>query len=262
MLERVDLAGLDVLTSPGLRQAGVRVAFTGRGAPGPDDGLESLNLSFNVGDERSRVLANRVRVARSLGMPLEAWVTCGQVHGTAVAEVTSVEVGRGAMDHASALPRTDGLVTRLPGAVLGVLTADCVPVVLVDPAGPSIEVVHAGWRGVLYGILARGLGRLAPDRPADVVALIGPHIRSCCMEVGEELAGRFAREYSDSVVTLDGLWRLDLARACAAQLAGGGVSEENIHASAECTCCSPGYFSFRRQERCGRQAALVVIGGS
>lgn len=264
MFEVVRSGALEALGAPELeRECGVRVVFTGRGGGLSEGPRKGLNLSYNVCDDPRSVTANRRSVAAAFGMPLEEWVTCQQVHGTAVAEVGELDAGRGARDYESALARTDATVTLDSGLVAGVLTADCLPVVLVEPLTPALAVVHAGWRGVVGGIVTRGVEKLqarARGRASDTIALIGPHIGACCFEVGEDVAHTFTEALgADCVRREDGSIRVDLAAAVRGQLESSGVLPTNIHDTRTCTSCSPGYFSFRRDPLCGRQAALAVI---
>jgi len=162
VLERVERGGLQILSVPGLEEEfGVRAAFTSRLGGSSSGTFHGLNLSYNVGDRPELVAANREKVARALCVPVGRWVLGRQVHGTAVARVGCVEAGRGAFDHRSGIPRADALMTTTPGLLAGVLTADCVPIIVLEPSTPSIAVVHAGWRGVLAGIAARVVVRLS-----------------------------------------------------------------------------------------------------
>lgn len=197
-------------------------------------------------------------------VPEAGWVLCQQVHGTAVADVGRLEKGRGAMDHWSAIPRTDGLLTLETGVGLGVLTADCLPLILVDTSRPAVAVVHAGWRGMLSGIAARGLDRLrrrTGAAAADLLAFIGPHIGPCCMEVGEEVADAFRAISGGSIAPGPCGASLDLTDACREELVSGGMLEGNIYDSGVCTACSDDYFSFRGDPGCGRQMAFACIRG-
>lgn len=107
-----------------------------------------LNLSYNVGDDRDHVLANRQKMAEALGFPLERAVACQQVHGTHVAVVTEKDAGKGIYSLEDAIPETDGMVTDCPQLPLLISFADCVPILLADPKRGAIGAVHAGWRGV------------------------------------------------------------------------------------------------------------------
>lgn len=264
MLERVERGALALIASPGLEaEKGISIAFTGRRGGRGSGPYADLNISYNVGDDRSVVASNRGVVSSALEMPEADWVLCQQVHGTAVADVGLLEKGRGALDHWSALARTDALVTTQQGIALGVLTADCVPLILVDPGLPAIAVVHAGWRGVLSGIAVRGLERLVKrsgGAPGGILAFIGPHIGPCCMDVGDDVAAMFSGEFGDPAVAgTEGRHTLDLAAACKQQLARSGVKRANIFEARVCTACSDEHFSFRRDPVCGRQMAVACI---
>ncbi|MBU1672080.1 MAG: polyphenol oxidase family protein [Actinobacteria bacterium] len=265
MLQTTRRDGLSIISAPGLQaECGVTVAFTDRvgGAGAPP--FESLNLSFNVGDDHTVVLENRLEVAGALGFPLARWVLGRQVHGVGVSSVGSLEAARGAFDQASAMPGTDALVTAEEGLLVGVLVADCLPVLMVAPAGRCVAAVHAGWRGVARGIAPRALLALAGRagcRPADVRVFVGPHIRSCCMQVDDSLAVEFARRFGEGcLVRGEAGVRLDLERACLSALYGLGVDEDNVESAGECTVCGEAYFSHRRDGgTTGRQAGFVGI---
>jgi len=147
----------------------------------------------------------------------------------------------------------DALVANCPDIVIGIKTADCVPILLVDPETGSIASVHAGWRGTARGIVAKTIRELASrwgTRPESLRAAVGPAIGGCCYEVGPEVARRFGIEGSGSV-------HLDLAEINRRQLEEAGVG--NIWLSGECTFCSPErFYSFRREkDKAGRMLAYI-----
>ncbi len=264
MLQHVERSGLDLLVAPEFLERGVLVAFTGVDGGLSAGPFSSLNLSYNVGDDRDAVAENRRRVAEAIGVPVEKWVLCGQVHGRRVQQVTSLEVGRGAVDHESAIPRTDGLVTELQGVAISVLTADCLPVVITAP-GPGVAVAHAGWRGVLAGTAVVASGMLAKKlgcSAREITCFIGPHIGACCMEADAGLAERFRSRFGDSVVrpAHDGKAKIDLEAACRIQLESAGLLPGAIFSARECTECSERLFSYRRSMGvCGRQGGFAAI---
>lgn len=268
MLEVLHRNGLHLVEAPGLEmELGVRVTFTGRCGGASGGPFSSFNLSYNVGDSRNDVTTNRDRLGEAIGIATQDWVLCRQVHGARVSVVQPLDVGRGASDFLSAIPRSDGLATRMERVVLAVLTADCAPVIMVAPGGSAVAVAHVGWRGALAGTAAVALGKLtgiACCSPGDVVALIGPHIGPCCMEVGGEVAERFRARFGDEVVAGSGGSgaAVDLGAACHLQLAAAGVSGGNIFDVNICTRCDDRYFSYRGSSgTTGRQAGLVAILG-
>lgn len=254
--------GVRLLAATGLERDGILVAFTGRGHGAGAGAFSGMNLSFDVGDEFRRVARNRAALALALGVPPGGMAFPRQVHGATVRLVGPMEAGRGASDFESALPRADGLVTRLAGVAIGVLTADCVPVVLAAPGSRAVAVAHAGWRGALAGTAAvafRNLAREAGCAPGDVTAFIGPHIRPCCFETGEEVSNLFETRFRGAGIRA-GNGNVDLGRACAAQLLEAGVEAGRIQMVDRCTSCSGEFFSYRASGgSCGRQGGFAVI---
>src|SRR6266498_3678249 len=155
----------------------------------------------------------------------------------------------------------DGIVTRQPGLVLAVFTADCVPVLLADPAAGVVGAVHAGWRGLAAGVVEAGVAAFA-GLGADLgasVALVGPAIGPCCYEVGPEVAEAVGERYSAAAATtLKGSLAIDTTAAAVQALERAGVGA--VRAAQQCTAHQPErFFSYRRDGTTGRQAGLVAI---
>ena len=175
-----------------------------------------------------------------------------QVHGIRVAEAA---VG--------VRPEADALVVRRPGLLVGVVTADCVPVLLVDRRRAVVASVHAGWRGTAAGVLEAAMEHLRAAfgaRPADLEAVIGPAIAGCCYEVGAEVADAFRARTGDATApawTRRGSRRhLDLRIAARRLLEAAGVG--SVAVLGPCTVCGPGYHSYRRDgARTGRQLSFA-----
>ena len=241
---------------------GLRHAFSTRY---DEAGIEQ-NLGLHVGDDPAAVVARREEFLAGLGLDLGRLVAGNQVHGINVAPVGAAQCGAGAADHGRALPDADGLATGTPGPVLSIYYADCVPLLLVDPAARAAAAVHAGWRGAAAGIAGRALAvmadRLAAE-PRRVLAAVGPAIGPCCYRVGPELADHVPGEARGEVLARgdDGGLRLDLPGLVAWWLRRGGLAEDRIFLSRQCTSCHPDlYFSHRRQGgRAGRMMALVAL---
>ena len=268
MLELVNRAGVDLLVDTELEGKGLLVAFSGRQGGVSLGAFSDLNLSYSVGDTPKSVSLNRVRLAEAIEVPLDRWVLCRQVHGAVVREGGPLDVGRGARDFESGIPRTDGLATALGNTAVGVLSADCLPVTLVARSRPSVAVAHAGWRGVLAGtavVALRKLAKLGECPASEVSVYIGPHIMACCMEADEKLSRMFRGRFGPEVSKPGGAGKtlIDLELACRRQLEAAGVARANIHGSGICTACGEGYFSFRGSGgTCGRQGAFASILGS
>ena len=247
------------------RELGITVTFTGKLGGNSRPPFDSLNLAYDVGDERKVVTSNRKLVGKILGIPRDDWVLCEQVHGSCVKRVGELERGRGGLDRWSAIPRSDGLISDREGLVLGILTADCLPLVMVCGSAKAVGVAHVGWRGALYGVAVSALHRLlehADCRPGDITAFLGPHIGPCCLHVGSDVADDFRRFVGDKSVIegKDGSTRIDLASICREQLVGSGIDNTNIFSVDVCTHCDERYFSYRASGgTTGRQAGMVAI---
>ena len=263
MFEHVERDGVAVHTVPSLfARSGIGLAFSERGGGVSDAPYASLNLAAHVGDDLAAVDVNRTRLLEAIGIgALRGELTCAeQVHGTAVVEVTRETAGSGAYaaDGRSPVPAADALWTRERGVPLLLLYADCVPVVLARPSAHAVAVVHAGWRGVAGGIVgaaARVLGELPGDD--DLVAFVGPHIGTCCYDVGEDCVSHF----DNAFVTITAASpRLDLGAAVADDLTRSGVAKERQWHLGICTAHSTDrFFSYRSERRTGRHGALAVI---
>ncbi|MEP6471506.1 MAG: polyphenol oxidase family protein [Acidobacteriota bacterium] len=192
--------------------------------------------------------------ADSLGYPELRIVRATQVHGSRVVLVSEAPAARKVVDAGEC----DALMTRLSGVGLVVQTADCIPVILA--ASDAVGVVHAGWRGAAEGVaLAAARAFLALTRDRDSVrAWLGPAIRSCCYEVGPEVAGRFPPRFSRP--SGGDRFLFDLPGDVRRQLEETGIQPERIMQPPGCTMCGGDrYASFRRDgEKAGRMIALVA----
>ncbi len=243
------------------RGEGWRAAFSTRlgGVSAPP--YDSLNLGLATGDDAEAVRHNRSAFAAAVGVSAHDLVVPGQIHGTTVAEVGSGERGHGALGGAGVIARTDGLLTREPGLPLFVSFADCVPVLLVAgrPAR-AVALVHAGWRGMLAGIVAQAARAVAAAGGRPAAAVIGPSIGPCCFAVSPDVGEAFEAAFA-------GTWRegrVDLWEAARRQLAASGFAAADVVTSGLCTCHDHEFFSHRREHgSTGRQAAIAwITGGS
>ncbi|SDF55821.1 conserved hypothetical protein [Blastococcus aurantiacus] len=214
---------------------------------------DSFNLGDHVGDDPGDVAANRSRVARELGVGEDRLVWMNQVHGSEVAVVEGPQDGP--------LAGTDALVTATPGLVLGVLAADCVPVLLTDPVAGVVAAVHAGREGLRRGVLPATLSAMASlgARARHVTALLGPAVCGACYEVPQAMQAEVAAVAPAAAVpTRRGTAGLDLRAGLADILGRAGVTEV-VH-DPRCTVEDPQLFSHRRDGVTGRQAGLVWLG--
>lgn len=206
---------------PGLRHG----FFTRRGGVSKD-GFASLNCSLSGKDDPDAVRENRARAMAALGLSADALFGLHQVHGTAVAVLEDGWTVEGR-------PTADALVTRRPGLALGIITADCTPVLFADAGAGVIGAAHAGWRGAVAGILEETIAAMCAigARRARIVASIGPCIRQPSYEVAADLRDAvLARDAHDARFFAEGArtdrWQFDLAGYCAARLDAAGVAQE------------------------------------
>jgi polyphenol oxidase len=213
---------------------------------------DSFNLGDHVGDDAADVAANRNRVARELGVAEDRLVWMNQVHGTGVAVVDGPQDGP--------VPATDALVTRMPGLVLCVLVADCVPILLADSVAGVVAAVHAGREGVRQGVVPAALSAMAGlgARARDVTALLGPAVCGACYEVPAAMQADVERVAPGSAVeTRGGTPGLDLRAGVAGILRRAGIPE--VVQDPRCTVEDPLLFSHRRDGVTGRQAGIVWL---
>lgn len=234
------------------RAAGVRHGFFTREG-GVSEGLfASLNCGFGSGDDPERVAVNRTRAAEQFGLSGEALLTAYQTHSTDV--IVAEEPWP--PDQA---PRADAIVTRRCGLALGVLTADCAPVLLADPKAGVVAAAHAGWRGARAGILEAAIKTMADlgARPANIVAGIGPCIRQESYEVGVEFHDAFL---ADDPTNADffrpsprpGHFQFDLPGYVRRRLDRLGLA--SVDALAMDTCADERrFFSYRRATKRGER---------
>lgn len=218
----------------------------------------SFNLGAHVGDEPGAVLSNRHRLALSLP---QAPVWLEQVHGVEVLDADT-------WADKDASPIADAVVTGVPGRVLCVMTADCLPVVLSDLNGLVLGVAHAGWRGLAAGVLENTLVALRARAPAASQwrAWIGPSIGQAAFEVGDEVRAAFVGADAEAlpfflVGARPGKWLADLAGLARHRLNRAGVYE--VQADSPCTYeRSDLFYSYRRDGRTGRMATVAWLSGS
>jgi YfiH family protein len=180
---------------------------------------------------------------RDARYPEERLATVKQVHGNEVRRVSQ----------AGQQVTGDGLISDTPGLLVGIRTADCMPIFLIDPVHRVVSAVHAGWRGTATGIGARAIELMREEfgsDPAQMEAAIGPGIGRCCFEVGPEVAREFGPWASEAKTCLD------LSRINRLQLESAGVVK--VYESGLCTMCGTGFYSFRRErDQAGRMLSFV-----
>jgi|SRR6478752_4907969 len=211
---------------------------------------DELNLGGAVGDDPAAVRVNRAMLAEQVGIPADRFVWMKQVHGALVRVV-----GR---DGDGSPGECDGIVTATPGVALGVLAADCVPVLAGDARAGVIGAAHAGRRGAAGGIGVRLVSAMADlgATAADITVWLGPAICGRCYEVPGDLRDEVERTLSGSACVTDrGTPGLDLRAGLRRQLTALGV--RRVEVDTRCTHTDPELFSHRRGAPTGRQAGLI-----
>jgi YfiH family protein len=244
------------------------------------DGEKVLNLGAVEWDSRANVEENKRRFRSALGATDLEFVSLHQIHSDVVRTFESAPTKQ---------CKGDAIGTKTPGLLLGVRTADCAPVLVVDPKKRVVAAIHAGWRGTLQRIVTKSIGQMQMEfgcNPKDLLAAIGPTVAGCCYEVGTEVASQFGAKFTNAGEFFDELrtgdepnplqWLnmmppghqpppknviLNLPKANKLQLLEAGVPEKNIYVTNLCTSCDVGQlFSYRKERnRSGRLLSVIGI---
>lgn len=242
-----------------------------------------LNLGFTEHDSRVNIERNRKIFLQALGAAATArLITLRQIHSAVIHLVNQVPAEQ---------LQGDGVITNAAGLLLGIQTADCLPVLLVDPKQKAVGAFHAGWRGTRARIVEKGVGemrRCFGTDPRDLRAAIGPGIHACCYNVGRELREQFTAQFSYAEELFSEGYsadpererypllfmnarapghgdlgpelHLDLVKANQRQLVAAGVLEKNISVSPLCTSCRTDLLFSHRAEKGNTGRMLAVIG--
>ncbi len=217
--------------------------FIGRTGGVSSGAFASMNLSYWVGDDYHAVDANWERIRREVP-EMKLVARLNQVHGNVVHAATR--------DTAALRPAGDGIITAEPGVILGIYTADCVPILMVDSKRKIAGAFHAGWRGIIADIAAAGVRAMVQlgARASAIRAAMGPSIGQCCYEVDAELADRFGVEIagarSHTSAGRTGKAFIDLRAVVRDQLERAGLAAANIASVGPCTRCASDRFFSRR----------------
>jgi YfiH family protein len=242
-------------------------------------GGSALNLGWTKEDDPQSVAENRSRFLTAVydQRPPSVLVGVRQIHSNIVRVVKEDDgalKGNLQTVDGKAILEGDGLITDLPGVLLGVATADCVPVLVVDVKRRVIAAFHAGWRGTVERIVERGVAIMQQEyrsRATDLVAAVGPGIGPCCYTVGEEVRSKFETQFEyakELFIRVDdnAEARLNLWEANRRQLLDAGIREIRINSLRECTACTRSqsgalrYFSHRAEHgNAGRMLNVVGV---
>lgn len=252
-MSATDFANVDTLAPDWPAPQSVHAAFTLRRGGVSAPPYDSLNVGLHVGDEVAKVVENRKRISVQLRLPTEpAWIE--QVHGT---DVRDLDVDAGAERCGPA----DAVVTHRSGRVCVIQVADCLPVLFTARDGSVAAAAHAGWRGLAAGVLEGTVAALGVE-PEEIMAWVGPAISAEHFEVGDDVRQAFLAHdrgsYGAFIENPRGRWQCDLVALARRRLAASGVRA--VYGGQWCTYAeSSRFFSFRRDGRCGRMAALIWL---
>lgn len=227
-----------------------------------------LNMSFTRGEEKEKVLQNYDIVCDALDFDKNSFVLCHQTHTTNIRVVTENDRGMGVTKQ-SIIKDTDGLITNISGIQLTVFSADCTPILLLDPVNKAVGAIHAGWRGTVNSIAQKAIEKMTENygtNPKDVIAGIGPSIGQCCFQVDEPVVKEFRQKlyFANDVIINDTVperYKIDLWETNKRILINCGVLEKNIELSNICTMCHTDLFYSHRvmgNER-GNMAGIITL---
>ena len=232
------------------RHGGVSTVYQPQSGPDFDSDFDlgsDLNLGWTKDDDPDNVAVNRLLlVAAATGTAATPLVTLRQVHSGLSLEVPGASsVPAFVNAEGRATREADGLITDAPGILLGIQTADCVPVLVADTAKRVVAAFHAGWRGTAARIVEQGIAQMVSEygsRPEDLIAAVGPSIGACCYTVGEEVHNAFTAgfSYGETLFRKDAeaALHLDLWEANRRQLLDSGIAASSIAVIGECTGCT------------------------
>lgn len=244
--------------------AGVVAGFSTRNGGVSRPPYNSLNLGLNTEDHLAQVEGNRSTFARTFDLAPHQLLTVKQVHGD---DLLLIDEPNPDISHFLSL-EVDAIVTNQPGIMIGVLVADCFPVLIWNAEQRLVAAVHVGWRGAASGILAKVVKLMSNHFGCPVEQLraaVGPGIGAHKYEVDRPVRDAFRNgsgfwpEIASEVKL--GHWRLDLALSCRLQLEQAGLLPQNLEIAEQCTCCHPElFFSYRRDDgQTGRQLGYIML---
>lgn len=268
-----ELDDVQALVCEPLETAGFANGFStriGGMSPMPE---HALNLAGFNEDTAENILENRRRFLKLFPSPSGSaeWALagCWQVHGADVRLINDLAEAKPAEDARGDTIYCDAIVSNARGVLAGVKTADCVPILIGDPATGAFAAVHAGWRGTLAQVALKALNRMATEygtKPEDVRVAIGPAAGACCYEVGTDVIDAFRSSFPNQdlfTATREAHACIDLLRSNREQLLSAGVVAEQINIAPLCTMCRTDlFFSYRREKNVrGKVGRLMSVIG-
>ncbi len=227
-----------------------------------DTQTQKFSLAMHTGENIDISFSNRLKAIDMLNISQNTKIIlASQTHSSNVVIVDEMN-SRGWESMSDAISDCDALICSKSGVLIGVMTADCVPILLFDTQKNVVAAVHAGWKGTKANIVAESVKVMRENFGCEnIIAGIGPSICKCCYEVDDKLAGEFSGIYRDCVTIVDGKYMLDLQLINRLQLLDAGLKDENIEMSNICTACeNKSYFSYRKENGCsGRFGSFIGL---
>lgn len=242
----------------------IKHCFTSRLGGVSQGECTSLNMGFNRNDLKENVLENYRIVCEAMEIDTSNLVLSRQVHDNKIYKVSAADKGKGIIKENDLLGY-DGLMTNEKGVALVTFYADCVPLFFYDPQNKAIALSHSGWRSTKKQIAAEtvmSMKREYGTEPGSLVCAIGPSIRQCCFEVGEEVVKEFEEEMPWShqfcIKGQNGKWHIDLQGIIKKTLLNQGILEHNISDANLCTKCNKDIFFSHRGDK-GKTGSMTAI---
>lgn len=262
MLREREKNNVRYFVSDKINEAGALHAFSTRKGGVSSPPLASLNFDSRDADAPENIARNRSLFADAIGLSgaeMERLVTLNQVHGDAL---ITVDAG-----YDFKMKDADAMITNVAGTPIGILTADCQPILLFDPVKKVVGAAHAGWKGAylkIGGLTVVAMRERFGSDLKDIRAALGPFIGPCCYAVKGDVHARFKEAFGSNAGLFfsgqDGL-SLDIGKANVKTLLDAGLVKENIEVSGLCTACRNDlFFSYRKEEgRTGRQISVIML---
>lgn len=240
---------------------GVVHAFLSRHGGVSAGEFATLNFDLRGGDRADDIERNKGKAGAAFGVTFDRLVNPVQVHGNAVVVLDAASV------KSYKNVEADAVVTNVPGVPVGILTADCLPVLLYDPVKKAAGAAHAGWRGTLSDVCGRAVDAMKErfgSRPEDIIAALGPHIKPCCYCVSNDVYVAFEKAHGGGLPYFSrsgDSFMLDIGGANRISLVAAGLKEENIADVSVCASCEAAdFFSYRKEGgRTGRQLSFIMV---
>ncbi|MDD5360282.1 MAG: peptidoglycan editing factor PgeF [Sulfurovaceae bacterium] len=219
-----------------------------------------FSFAFHTGEDIKEISKNRSYLLEKLGIDKDFdIVLANQTHSSNILVINNAKT-LGWKNHDDAVEDCDALITNQKNILIGILTADCVPILLFDKTKEVIAAVHAGWKGTKAEILLKTVQKMSEtfnSNPKDIYAIIAPSIGACCYEVGSDVADNFGQNVKKQLS--NDKYILDLKMENYNQLINAGLKSENIEASQKCTSCdNDRFFSYRKEQGCsGRFLSFI-----